>query len=265
MAYGMTGTQPIEYYYPGGFGEFKIVEQDETRRPFVPGIFEQFQWVSPAILNRTYYDTSPKRPIYENQWLSHPSYPNRACSTSVRLRAVYSRYIGQPPIVGGLIKYAVIDGIFPSGLTLDIDRGIIFGVIEDLDLVFAEEFGITDSDNVVESGNDKEAFENFGFLYDNRSPSRVSENNYAAKGSAAMYAGGFPVSKDVTFTARAFDSGNTSNYIDGVFTISTDNNWSADRDAFILNIKNQMYVDGKPVTNSEYLQTMKARGFFPNC
>ena len=80
-----------------------------------------------------------------------------------------------------------------------------------------------------------------------------------------MYAAGFPLSKDVSFIARAFDSGNTSTYIDGRFSIATNNNWSSDRDRFILNIRNQMYVDGKPVTNREYLETMKARGFFPNC
>jgi hypothetical protein len=67
------------------------------------------------------------------------------------------------------------------------------------------------------------------------------------------------------FTARAFDSSLTSRYIDGEFTIDTDNNWSSDRDEFILNIRNQMFIDGKPVTNKEYLATMKDRGYFKNC
>jgi formylglycine-generating enzyme required for sulfatase activity len=44
------------------------------------------------------------------------------------------------------------------------------------------------------------------------------------------------------------------------------NNWSSDRDEFILNIRNQFFIDGKPVTNEEYLTTMKGRGYFSdNC
>ena len=262
MPYGMTGIQPIESFYPDGFGDLNIVEQDEFLRP---GITGDFQWVTPAILNRTYYDTSPKRPIYEYQWLTHPDYPNRKCNTSIRLRAVYSQYIGFPVITGSAIKYAIIDGIFPEGLTLDIDRGIIFGIVEDLDLIFPEEFGITNSDGIPEGGQDISAFEDYGFTYGEQTARQFTEDNYARRGSAGLYAAGFPLEKDVTFIARAFDSGNTGRYIDGVFTIATNNNWSSDRDRFILNIRNQMYVDGKPVTNREYLETMKARGYFPDC
>lgn len=263
MAYGMTGSQPIESYYPGGFGELNIVDQDETLRPI--GQTGDLQWVTPAILNRTYNETSPSRPIYEFQWLTHPEYPDRSCNTSVRLRAVYGQYIGFPLITGGAIKYAIIDGVFPKGLTLDIDRGIIFGLIDDLDEIFPEEFGLTYPDGIPENQNDIDAFQTFGFTYGEQGVRQFTEENYARSGSAGLYAAGFPLSKDVSFIARAFDSGNTSTYIDGRFSIATNNNWSSDRDRFILNIRNQMYVDGKPVTNREYLETMKARGFFPNC
>lgn len=263
MPYGMTGQQPIESYYPGGYGELNLVEQDETLRPF--GFTGDFQWVTPRILNRLYNETSPSRPIYEYQWLTHPEYPSRRCNDSIRIRAVYSQYIGFPTISGGNIKYAIIDGVFPKGLTLDIDRGIIFGLIDDLDEIFPEEFGLTNPEGIPESENDVEAFQTFGFTYGDQGIRQFTEDNYARRGSAGLYAAGFPLDKDVTFIARAFDSGNTGRYIDGLFTIATNNNWSSDRDRFILNIRNQMYVDGKPVTNGEYLETMKARGYFPDC
>jgi hypothetical protein len=197
--------------------------------------------------------------------LEHPDYETRECNDRIRLRAVYSQYIGFPIITGGNIKYAIIDGVFPKGLTRDIDRGIIFGMIDDLDVVFPEEFGLTNPDGIPEEPKDTEAAQTFGFTYGEQGPRQFTESNYAERGSAGLYSKGFPTKKDIVFTARAFDSGNTGRYIDGVFAIETNNNWSSDRDRFILNIRNQMYVDGKPVTNREYLETMKARGFFPNC
>ena len=59
----MTGAQPIEYYYPAGFGELNIVEQDES----LSSVTGDIQWLSPAILNKSYNETSPSRPIYEQQ------------------------------------------------------------------------------------------------------------------------------------------------------------------------------------------------------
>ena len=55
----MTGAQPIEYYYPAGFGELNIVEQDES----LSSVTGDIQWLSPAILNKSYNETSPSRPI----------------------------------------------------------------------------------------------------------------------------------------------------------------------------------------------------------
>jgi hypothetical protein len=257
----MTGTQPIEYYYPSGFGELNIVEQDES----ISGITNDIEWLSPAILNKIYNETSPSRPIFEQQKLLRPQDPDVGCREIIRLKSVYVSYVGSPPTIGGVLKYAIVSGTFPPSVTLDIDTGYLYGKIDDLDDIFPEEFGLTNPTGIPEDPKDLAAAENFGFTFGEQGLRKFTETNYAERGSARLYRGGFPTPKDINFIARAFDSDLPSRYIDGEFTIDTSNNWSSDRDEFILNIRNQMFIDGKPVTNKKYLATMKERGYFPNC
>lgn len=268
MPASMTGQYPIEYYYPQGFGESNLVDQDETTWS---GLTHNMEWMSPSLLNRVYNETSPARPIYEEQRVNVTYSGNSSCLTTLSLRAEYACYglatPNTPPncYQGGTIKYAIIDGVFPPSLTLNIDTGVMYGKIDDLDVIFPLEFGLTMPEGLPEDPKDIEAARVFGLSYGEQTPRRFTENNYAVRGSATLHAGGFPVAKGIVFTARAFDSDMTSEYIDGVFTISTFNNWSSDRDAFILNIRNQMYIDGNPVSNKDYLRIMKSRGYFPDC
>ena len=231
----MVGTQPIEYYYPDGFGELNVVDQDELTSTTVT----ETTWFTPAVLNKRYNETSPDRPIYEaRRFLAEGE--EEPCGLVVFLRAGYQSLRGQSPMTGGSIKYAIVEGVFPPSMTLDIDTGRIYGRLDDLDVLYPQDFGIT-------------------------LPKTYTEDNYAREGSAALHRGGFGLTKDVVFTARAFDSSAPSTrYIDGIFIIRTQNNWSSDRDDFILNIDNQFFVDGKPVSNEEYLSAMKARGYFPD-
>jgi hypothetical protein len=174
-------------------------------------------------------------------------------------------YVGAPPTTGGDIKFAIVSGVFPPSLTLDIDTGYLFGKIDDLDDIFPVEFGLTNPQGIPEEQRDTQAAELFNFDFGEQSPRKFTEDNYAVRGSASLYKAGFPIPKGIIFIARAFNSSLTSQYIDGEFMIDTSNNWSSDRDEFVLNIRNQMFIDGKPVTNKQYLATMKERGYFPNC
>jgi hypothetical protein len=65
------------------------------------------------------------------------------------------------------------------------------------------------------------------------------------------------------FLVRAFDSGNTSNYDDKYLIMNIRTDWSARRDRFVLNIDNQFYLNGKPVSNKEYILAMKKKGYYP--
>ncbi len=257
----MTGAQPIEYYYPTGFGELNIVDQDES----LSSVTGDIQWLSPAILNKSYNETSPSRPIFEQQKVIRPQDPDVDCRTVIQLRASYVSYVGAPPTTGGDLKFAIVSGVFPPSLTLDIDTGYLFGKIDDLDDIFPEEFGLTNPQGIPEDPRDTKAAETFNFNFGEQGPRKFTEDNYAVRGSASLYKAGFPIPKGIIFIARAFDPSLTSRYIDGEFMIDTSNNWSSDRDEFILNIRNQMFIDGKPVTNKQYLATMKERGYFPNC
>ena len=269
MPYSMVGENPIEFYYPDGYGEIKIVEQDETKQIFQPGqsTLRRMVWVSPQILNQTYNETSPPRPIYEGQKILQTGstpYASFGCETTIQIRASYQSYRNSPPTTGGQIKYAIIDGVFPPSLTLDIDTGVMFGEIDDLDTIYAEFFGGMTAP--PDRQQDLEAAITYNYNFGEQGPKRYTEDNYGKAGSAALHADGFPTPKGVTFVARAFNAIDPLNdYIDGQFTIDISNNWSIDRDKFILNIRNQFFVDGKPVTNKEYLSAMKSRGYFPSC
>lgn len=269
MPYSMVGEKPIEFYYPNGYGEQRLVEQDETKQVFLPGQskIRRMVWTSPQLLNRTYNETTPPRPIYEGQTILRQGstpYGSFGCSTTIRIRASYQRYRNIPFQTGGIIKYAIIDGVFPPSLTLDIDTGILFGKIDDLETIYSELFDI--SSVPPESEIDQLAAQTFNYNFGDQGRKRYTEDNYGKAGSAALHEGGFPTPKGVTFIARAFNTANPeTDYIDGRFTIDISNNWSNDRDQFILNIRNQFFVDGKPVTNRQYLAAMKSRGYFPGC
>lgn len=268
MPYNMVGENPIEFYYPDGYGELNIVERLPAGA--VPPIGEpqrRMSWVSPELLNRSYDDSSPPRPIYENQRILREGdveYASFGCETTLRLKAAYQSYRNAPPTTGGNIKYAIISGLFAPSLTLDIDTGVMFGKIDDMETIFAAEFGGITVD--ADRPQDLEAASTYNYNFGEQGPKRYTEDNYGQAGSATLHEGGFPVPKDMTFIARAFNSDDPLNdYIDGRFTVELSNNWSSDRDAFILNIRNQFFIDGKPVTNKEYLTMMKSRGYFPSC
>lgn len=267
MPYSMVGENPIEFYYPDGYGELNIVEQDETKQPLPFGQIRKIVWVSPQILNSSYNETSPPRPIYEGQKILREGsapYASFGCETNIRIRASYQAYRNRPTPTGGQIKYAIIDGVFPPSLTLDIDTGVMFGEMDDLDTIYAEKYGkpVVPPDRE----EDLKAASDYNYNFGEQGPKRYTEDNYGKSGSETLYADGFPTPQDVTFVARAFNVSNpTEDYIDGRFTIQVSNNWSIDRDKFILNIRNQFFIDGKPVTNKEYLSVMKSRGYFPSC
>jgi hypothetical protein len=267
MPYSMVGENPIEFYYPDGYGELNIVEQDETKQPLPFGQIRNMVWVSPQILNSTYNETSPPRPIYEGQKILRGGsipYASFGCETNIRIRASYQSYRNLPPKTGGQIKYAIIDGVFPPSLTLDIDTGIMFGEMDDLDTIYAEKYGKPTLPPDKEEN--LKAASLFNYNFGEQGPKRYTEDNYGKSGSETLHADGFPTPQDVTFVARAFNASNPiGEYIDGRFTIQLSNNWSIDRDKFILNIRNQFFIDGKPVTNKEYLSVMKSRGYFPSC
>lgn len=267
MPYNMVGENPIEFYYPDGYGELNIVEQDETRQPIPITQKRRLVWVSPQVLNCTYNETSPPRPIYEGQKILRQGstpYASFGCETNIRIRAQYQQYRNSSPTIGGQVKYAIIEGVFPPSLTLDIDSGVLFGEIDDLDTIYADLLG---KDAVPPDRQaDIQAASTYNYNFGEQGPKRFTEDNYAKSGSASLYSDGFAIPKSVTFVARAFNAQSpTEDYIDGRFTIDISNNWSSDRDRFILNIRNQFFVDGKPVTNKEYLATMKSRGYFPGC
>ena len=87
--------------------------------------------------------------------------------------------------------------------------------------------------------------------------------NYAVRGSASQYAGGSPTPYGFTFSVDAVASGAFGGTAIQLHTISITNNWSSDRDQLIRCLDQTFYVDCIPVTNEEYLLSMKAKGYFP--
>jgi len=258
----MVGVNPIEFYYPNrDFGVLNIVSQNPQEQNSDPTP-DPISWVSPAILNKLRGNSSPITPIYEQLKLLDEG-ESELCAITVTLQAKWARRTGGLLFPsGGEIKYAILEGRFPPSLTLNIDTGRIYGRMNDLDEILAEEFGDIPSD-IPEDNSALEAASVFGFDYGTQSPRRFTESNYGTFGSAKAHSKGFGRSSNVVFTARAFDaSAPTTRYIDGEFTFKVQSNWSSDRDGLILNIRNQFFVDGKPVTNEKYLSTMKARGYF---
>jgi len=188
-------------------------------------------------------ETFGRTPIYENQ---------RVCGNgcnNLRITANYTRcsaaakngtYI--PPNVGdrftlseccgpgdGPIKYALLGGEFPPSLYLNIDTGKLCGFIDGIEKIAPKRLSVPP---------------NF----------RFNESNYLSFAVGGLAA---------RFLVRAFDSGNTGHYDDRYLTMNIRTDWSARRDRFVLNIDNQFYIDGRPVSNKEYLLGMKRKGYYP--
>lgn len=92
---------------------------------------------------------------------------------------------------------------------------------------------------------------------------QVDEQNYATVGTASYFRNGVGFLVPIRFTARVFNKANPNVYTDKTFEYKLSNNWSSDRDYLILNIKNQFFVNCVTGSNREYLDSQKARGFFP--
>lgn len=209
----MTGTPSIETYYPNGFGVLFDPNSSSCA----------FEWEPDDIQINRFNE------IYEMQ---------RLCECgSLRVHADYRLSVGAAggydtptcfydPV--GSIKYAVVAGEFPPSLYLNIDTGVICGLVDNLMDIAPERFGGIDF--------------------------KFNESNYlqGAKPGGEIY-----------YTIRAFDSGNTAAYSDKNFTLYVQTNWSSRRDKFVLNIENQFYLNGYPVTNREYIDGMKVKGFYP--
>ena len=135
--------------------------------------------------------------------------------------------------------YEVVDGFLPWGLSMDSSTGQITGTPTELDDYWPP----------YRPGPD--------FKFD--------EQNYATVGSAAQFSGQRAIETNITFTVRASDTTGIYNFEfdDREFYFGITNNWSSDRDNFILKLDNQFYLEGKPVSNEEYLFGMKDNGFFP--
>ena len=129
----------------------------------------------------------------------------------------------------GALKYAVLGGEFPPSLYLNIDTGEMVGVIDSIEVSAAKRLGVPP---------------NFKF----------DETNYAKYAVSGL---------SLICQFRVFDSGNTSSYNDIEALIPISTNWSARRDKFGLNIENQFYLDGKPVTNKTYIKGVKSKGYYP--
>lgn len=146
------------------------------------------------------------------------------------------------------IKYMVIAGEFPPDLTLDMETGVAYGFISEMDL----------PDNPGDSSGRDYFMERWRLP-----PSfRITEKNYATVGSASSFRNGRGAENIARFIIRAFNARDPRVFTDKEFSISISNNWSSDRDRLIININNQFYVDGNPASNRGYLKKMKERGFF---
>jgi len=146
------------------------------------------------------------------------------------------------------IKYMIVGGEFPPDLTLDMETGVAYGFISEMDL----------PDNPGEFPTKDYFMERWrlpeGF--------KITENNYATVGSASSFRNGRGAENIARFIIRAFNARDPRVFTDREFSISISNNWSSDRDRLILNIDNQFYVNGEPASNRAYLKNMKDKGFY---
>ena len=219
----MTGSQPIEYYYPNGFGESsQSCKITWFPRYTIPNPIFERQTVGP--------NSCIQMSVGANYTICLPSIINGSYSQRSGTNSITNVCCG-PGL--GSIKYAIVGGEFPPSLYLNIDTGIMSGIIDDVEVIAKERLGVPD-----------------GWKFD--------ETNYLKYAVPGI---------DVNFVVRAFDSGETTTYSDRTITMHIRTNWSSRRDKFVLNIQNQFYLDGKPVDNATYIKGMKSKGYYPgpNC
>lgn len=128
------------------------------------------------------------------------------------------------------VKYKLLEGEWPPGLTLNENTGQIYGIIDDNSVSAPGKVNVPPA----------------GFRY--------NESNYLQYHTSGVA---------LNFTIRAYNTLLPSVYSDNDITMYVRTNWSSKRDQMVLNINNQFYVDGVPATNESYLNTQKSRGYFP--
>jgi len=145
---------------------------------------------------------------------------------------MYVQALNDAPPYG--CNYEVISGEWPPSLTLEKETGQIYGTIDDNSVSAPSKV------NPVPEG----------FHY--------NESNYLNHHTSGVA---------LEFVIRAYNPLNPALYADNAITMYVRTNWSAKRDQLVLNIQNQFYTDGVPVSNESYLKTQKERGNFhgPNC
>ena len=146
------------------------------------------------------------------------------------------------------IQYMVVGGEFPPDLILDMDTGVAYGMVSEMDL--------------PDSPGDNSSKDYFMKRWKLPEDYRINEKNYATVGSASAFANGLPANNTAKFVIRAFNAKDPRVFTDKEFSMRISNNWSSDRDRLILNINNKFFIDEKPVSNAEYLSKMKERGYF---
>lgn len=157
-------------------------------------------WTVNSVLNYRYDGGDAERPIVEKSLVGSPS--SGCNSQRVAVKAVYRDIFDKSlfqilPACPrvGAIKYAYLSGNMPTSLVFDIDTGDFRGCIPEIK----------------------------DFVH----PDVLKNRRY--------YADGFNIPVGVSFSARAFDSGNTANYIDGRFTLNVMRNWDLERKLIALN------------------------------
>lgn len=128
----MTGQNPIEYYYPNGFGELNIVSTGATSTCI--------DWTVGKVVNYKYDGGDAERPIVEKSLVGTPT---EGCeSQTLRVKAVHRDVLDKTAAVykiapacarAGEVKYAYLYGNMPETLSFDIDTGDFRGCIPEID------------------------------------------------------------------------------------------------------------------------------------
>lgn len=126
-------------------------------------------------------------------------------------------------------------GAYPEGLYINSDQ--LLGFIDELDKWFP---------NYQRPQN---------FTYDTTDS---FGGNYATYGSSLA------INTNVNFLIRATLSSNPAIFVDQIFTIIVENNYSSDRDACILEQfqDKDIYINGEKVTPQELIDWYKTQGYY---
>jgi hypothetical protein len=128
------------------------------------------------------------------------------------------------------IKYSIVSGEWPPSLTLNEDTGAITGVIDMNEISAPSKVDVPPE----------------GFRFD--------ETNYLKHHVSGV---------TLEFVVRATVQSVPPVISDLNATMNVRTNWSSRRDKLILNINNQFYLDGEPVSSETYLKSQKEKGYFP--